>query len=178
MLLCHFWDVPCVCTVLHLVYPLTGLSLPLEHILTPKRKRNVRFTLLSVYSKWMSYFIQLLCFNNIDHLAMLCTKQKTIRWPSASIKRPQAPVPKFRKSLNQHIVCPPFSLTFAEPSQYIPVSLNGHTVELFWVPDVFLAVMTAGINLPSKSNVTKRRSWPCIVTRKRYQVDQFGHQRQ
>ena len=59
-------------------------------------------------------------------------------------------------------------LHFPWPSQYIPVSLNGHTVELLWVPSVFLAITTAGINLPRKSGATKRRSQPSIVTRRRY----------
>ena len=84
-----------------------------------------------------SYFFQLLCFNNGDHLAMLCTKQKSIWWSLAPITRPQAQVPEFRKSQNQFLMCLP---------QYIPVSLNRHTAEL-WVPGVFLAVMTTGINL-------------------------------
>ena len=57
----------------------------------------------------------------------------------------------------------PFSL-------YIPVSLNGHTAELLWVPGVFLAVTTAGINLSRKSDVTEHRSRQCIVARRRYLV--------
>ena len=60
-----------------------------------------------------SYFIQLFCFNNVDYLAMLCTKQKSIRWSLAPKTTPQTPVPKFRKSQNQYLVCPQISLTVA-----------------------------------------------------------------
>ena len=51
-----------------------------------------------------------------------------------------------------------------------PVSMNGHTAEFLWVPDVFLAVTIAGINLSCKRDITKRRSRPCLVTCRRYLV--------
>ena len=58
-------------------------------------------------------FIQLFFLNNVDHLAMLCTKPKSIRLSLAPVTMPQARVPKFRKSQNQYLVCPPFSLAVA-----------------------------------------------------------------
>ena len=128
----------------------------------PKNETSALHLCLFIPNK-CSYFIQLFCFNNVDHLPMLCTKQKSIiRRSLAPITTPQAPVPKFRKSQNQYLVCPPFSLSVA--------SLNGHTAELLWVPCLFSAVTTAVINLPRKGDVTKRQSRPCIVTRRSYLV--------
>ena len=50
-----------------------------------------------------SYFILLFCFNHVDHLAMLCTKQKSIRWSLAPIITPQAPaqISKVTKSMSR-----------------------------------------------------------------------------
>ena len=128
------------------------------------QKRNVRFKFRSVYSKRMQLFYSSIFFNNVDHFAKFCTKQKSIWGSLAPITTPQAPVPKFWKSQNQFLVCPPPSLTVA-----IHPCLR-HTAELLWVPGVFLAVTTAGINLSRKSDVTKRRKRPCIVTSRRYLV--------
>ena len=49
-------------------------------------------------------FIPMFCFNNVDYSAMVCAKQKSIRWPLAPMTT-QAPVPKFRKLQNQYLVC-------------------------------------------------------------------------
>ena len=61
-------------------------------------------------------------------------------------------------------------VSFPWQSQVIHLSLNGHIAELLWVPGVCLAVTTAGTNLSHKSDVTKRRSQSCIVTRRHYLV--------
>ena len=109
-----------------------------------------------------SYFIQWFCFNNDDHLTMLCTKQKSIRWSLTPITTPQAPVPKFRKSQNQYLVCPPFSLTVA-----VHPCLTERTH--FWIV-MSARCISCCCDRWHKSDVTKRRSRPCIVTRIPYMV--------
>ena len=51
------------------------------------------------------HFIQMFCFNNVDHSAIVCAKQKSIRWTLAQMITQQAPVAKIRKSQNQYLVC-------------------------------------------------------------------------
>ena len=124
-----------------------------RHIYLSKKETSASHLCLLIPNE-CNYFIQLFCFNKVDHLEMLCTKQNSIRWSLVPITTPQVPVPKFRKSQNQCLVCPSFSLTIAVH----PVSLKGHTSELLCMPSVFFAVMTAGINLSHKCDVTNCRS--------------------
>ena len=93
-----------------------------------------------------------------------------IRWTLVPITTPQAPVPKFWKSQNQYRVCPPFSLTVA-----VHPCLTERTH--FWVVMSAICIPCCHdhwhksvINLSCKSDVTKHRSWPCIVIRRHYLV--------
>ena len=87
-------------------------TLDLVCILTQKKERPL-YIYVCLFQTNAAIFIQLFCFNNVDHLAMLCTKQKSIRWSYMPIRTPQAPVSKFQKSQNQYLVFPPFSSTVA-----------------------------------------------------------------
>ena len=123
------------------------------------KKGNVHFTFMSVYSKRMQLFYSISLFQQ--------------RWSFSSVMH-QTKINSMVISANNNAAST--STQISKVTQSISrvssisltVVLNGHTAELLWVPGVFLAVITAGINLSRKSDVTKRRSRPCLVTRRRY----------
>ena len=98
------------CSNLHKKLYITSLYWFSVLYIFSQKETSVLHLCLCIQNK-CSYFIQLFCFNNADHLAMLCTKKKSIRWSLAPITMLQASVPTFQKSQNQYLICPPFSLT-------------------------------------------------------------------
>ena len=81
-----------------------------ETLYTDPKKETSALHLCLLLPNECSYFIQLFCFNNVDHLATLYTKPKSIWWSLASITTTQALVPKFHshkinKSCELHFPC-------------------------------------------------------------------------
>ena len=89
------------------------VSLIQLYILTQKKETPGLHLCMLVPNKCID-FIQLFCFSNVDHLAMLHvrTKQKSIRWSLAPITTPQHQYPNF-ESHKLNILCPLFSLIVA-----------------------------------------------------------------
>ena len=91
---------------------------------------------------------------------MLCAKQKSIRWSLAPMKTPQAQVPEFRKLQNQYLVLSPFALTVAVH----PCLTERKRCRVVMIVRFILRCHNIWHNLSRISDVTKRRSRPCILT--------------
>ena len=124
-----------------------------------KKKRNVRFTFMSVNPKRMQPFYSIILlqyrwsFSNVMHQTKIHSMVISGNNNAASTS---TQISKVTESISR-------------VSSLFSTSLS-HWTELLCVPSIFYAVTTAGINLSRKSDVTKRRSRPCIVTRRRYLV--------
>ena len=91
---------------------------------------------------------------------MLCAKQKSIRWSLAPMTTPQVQVPEFRKLQNQYLVWLPFALTVAVH----PCLIERKRYRVVMIVRFILRCHNRWHNLSRKSDVTKRRSRPCILT--------------
>ena len=168
-MICRWWYVTglleCEAAILHMRKTKSdkkensGTVSHILHILT--QKRNVRFTFMWIFSKWLQFFHWMILpqemwlFNNAmrqkeNHLMHIYGKDNAA---STSTQ-----IMKFKHIIKISGV---FHLYYSP--QHIPVSLNGRVAELLWEPGVFLAVTTTGISLSRKCDVTKCRSRPWKV---------------
>ena len=154
----------CKCRVMHTyMSSITHVNVMLahaaKHILT--QKRNVRFTFMSVYSKRMQLFYSIILLQQRWSFSIVMHQTK-INSMVISANNAASTSTQISKSQNQYLMYPPFSLTVA-----VHPWLTERTH--CWVV-MSARCIPCGHDRGHKSDVTKRRSWPCIVTRRRYLV--------